>query len=156
VYFKIKKSTQLKKLMEAYCARQILDLDQIRFMFDGNLLRGSQTPGELEMVDDDVIDALIPGMLFHGAGASKLVKTEETNFCPGDRVKVQWDGEGQRCGTYMPNGRWFYGVVVKTSKKGGKVRVRYQDGFYGGSGTHWEDSAHVCRADQSTPDITLI
>jgi small ubiquitin-related modifier len=59
VHFKIKKKTQLKKLMEAYCARQSLQMEQIRFLFDGNRLRDSQTPDELEMEDDDVIDAML-------------------------------------------------------------------------------------------------
>lgn len=59
VHFKIKKKTQLKKLMEAYCARQSLQMDQIRFLFDGNRLRDTQTPDELDMEDDDVIDAML-------------------------------------------------------------------------------------------------
>ena len=59
VHFKMKKKTQLKKLMEAYCARQSLQMEQIRFLFDGNRLRDSQTPDELEMEDDDVIDAML-------------------------------------------------------------------------------------------------
>ena len=65
VYFKIKKKTELKKLMEAYCARQSLQMDQIRFLFDGCRLRDTQTPDELDMEDDDVIDALLyDAMLF--------------------------------------------------------------------------------------------
>ena len=59
VHFKIKKKTQLKKLMEMYCARQSLQMEQIRFLFKGNRLRDSQTPDELEMEDDDVIDAML-------------------------------------------------------------------------------------------------
>ena len=55
VWFKIMKNAKLKKLMEAYCARQRLQMDQIRFMFDGNRLQDSQTPDELEMGDHDVI-----------------------------------------------------------------------------------------------------
>ena len=62
MHFKIKKKTQLMKLMEAYCARQSLQMDQIRFLFDGNRLRDTQTPDELDMEDDDVIDAV--AMLF--------------------------------------------------------------------------------------------
>jgi len=58
VHFKMKKKTALKKLMEAYCARQSLQMDQIRFLLDGNRLGENQTPDELEMQDDDVIDAL--------------------------------------------------------------------------------------------------
>ena len=58
MHFKIKKKTQLKKLMEAYCARKSLQMDQICFLFDGKLLRDSQSTGELEMEDDDVIDVI--------------------------------------------------------------------------------------------------
>lgn len=59
VHFKIKRKTVLKKLMEAYCQRQSLQLDQIRFLFDGARLRDNQTPDELDMEDDDVIDAML-------------------------------------------------------------------------------------------------
>jgi len=59
VHFKIKRKTQLKKLMEAYCARQSLQMEQIRFLFDGQRLREQQTPDELDMEDDDVIDAML-------------------------------------------------------------------------------------------------
>ena len=45
--------------MEAYCARQSLQMNQSRFLFDGNRLREHQTPDELEMEDDDVIYAFI-------------------------------------------------------------------------------------------------
>jgi small ubiquitin-related modifier len=59
VHFKIKRKTALKKLMEAYCQRQSLQLDQIRFLFDGTRLRDTHTPEELDMEDDDVIDAML-------------------------------------------------------------------------------------------------
>jgi len=61
VHFKMKKKTQLKKLMEAYCARQSLQMDQIRFLrlFDGNQIRDTQTPDDLDMEDDEVIDAML-------------------------------------------------------------------------------------------------
>ena len=57
-YFKLKWKTRLQKLMEAYCERQSLQLDQMRFLFDGNRVRDHQTPEDLEMEDDDVIDAM--------------------------------------------------------------------------------------------------
>jgi small ubiquitin-related modifier len=57
-YFKLKWKTRLQKLMEAYCERQSLHLDQMRFLFDGNRVRDHQTPEDLEMEDDDVIDAM--------------------------------------------------------------------------------------------------
>lgn len=59
VFFRIKRSTQLKKLMNAYCDRQSVDLNSIAFLFDGRRLRAEQTPEELEMEDGDEIDAML-------------------------------------------------------------------------------------------------
>ena len=74
VHFKIKRNTQLKKLMQAYCDRQGFQMNTIRFMFDGNHLGPETTPAEvsstssstehsliflfcqLEMEDDDTIE----------------------------------------------------------------------------------------------------
>ncbi|XP_031114918.1 small ubiquitin-related modifier 1-like isoform X2 [Ipomoea triloba] len=39
VFFRIKRSTQLKKLMNAYCDRQSVDFNSIAFLFDGRRLR---------------------------------------------------------------------------------------------------------------------
>ncbi|KZV56385.1 small ubiquitin-related modifier 1 [Dorcoceras hygrometricum] len=47
VFFRIKKNTQLKKLMNAYCDRQSVDFSSIVFLFDGRRLRGDQTPDEV-------------------------------------------------------------------------------------------------------------
>merc|ERR1739838_928206 len=44
VQFKIKKNTALKKLMSAYCDRQGLDQNQIRFRFDGTPIQDTDTP----------------------------------------------------------------------------------------------------------------
>ncbi|KAK1565111.1 hypothetical protein Q3G72_019045 [Acer saccharum] len=59
VFFRIKRSTQLKKLMNAYCDRQSVEINSIAFLFDGCRLRADQTPDELEMEDGDEIDALL-------------------------------------------------------------------------------------------------
>ncbi|GAA0160715.1 hypothetical protein LIER_17207 [Lithospermum erythrorhizon] len=59
VFFRIKRSTQLKKLMNAYCERQSVELSSIAFLFDGRRLRAEQTPDELEMEDGDEIDAML-------------------------------------------------------------------------------------------------
>jgi small ubiquitin-related modifier len=55
VFFKIKKTTQLKKLMDAYTQRQGLQPGAVRFLFDGNRLEPTSTPLELDMADNDVI-----------------------------------------------------------------------------------------------------
>eukprot|EP00252_Welwitschia_mirabilis_P022646 TRINITY_DN6193_c0_g1_i1.p1 TRINITY_DN6193_c0_g1~~TRINITY_DN6193_c0_g1_i1.p1 ORF type:complete len:105 (+),score=19.26 TRINITY_DN6193_c0_g1_i1:128-442(+) len=59
VFFRIKRNTQLRKLMNAYCERQSVDSNAIAFLFDGRRLRGEQTPEELEMEDGDEIDAML-------------------------------------------------------------------------------------------------
>jgi small ubiquitin-related modifier len=76
VYFKIKKATALKKLMAAYCSRENLIPNSVRFMFavadffppdcvypvgpfrlDGTRVNPTDTPAQLEMEDGDMIDA---------------------------------------------------------------------------------------------------
>ncbi|KAG7534302.1 Ubiquitin domain [Arabidopsis thaliana x Arabidopsis arenosa] len=69
VFFRIKRSTQLKKLMNAYCDRQSVDFNSIAFLFDGRRLRAEQTPDELEMEDGDEIDAMLHQT---GGGANGL------------------------------------------------------------------------------------
>ncbi|MCO5546831.1 hypothetical protein L7F22_000268 [Adiantum nelumboides] len=59
VFFRIKRSTQLRKLMNAYCERQSVDPNSIAFLFDGRRLRAEQTPAELEMEEGDEIDAML-------------------------------------------------------------------------------------------------
>ncbi|KAF8364587.1 hypothetical protein HHK36_033442 [Tetracentron sinense] len=59
VFFRIKRVTQLRKLMTAYCDRQSVEFNSIAFLFDGRRLRGEQTPDELEMEDGDEIDAML-------------------------------------------------------------------------------------------------
>ncbi|CAN7038931.1 unnamed protein product [Brassica rapa subsp. trilocularis] len=59
VFFRIKRATQLKKLMTAYCDRQSVDFNSIAFLFDGRRLRAEQTPDELDMEEGDEIDAML-------------------------------------------------------------------------------------------------
>ncbi|KAI3787132.1 hypothetical protein L1987_41365 [Smallanthus sonchifolius] len=59
VFFRIKRNTQLKKLMNAYCDRQSVEMNSIAFLFDGRRLRAEQTPIELEMEEGDEIDAML-------------------------------------------------------------------------------------------------
>ncbi|GKD53079.1 small ubiquitin-related modifier 1-like protein, partial [Tanacetum coccineum] len=46
VFFRIKRSTQFKKLMNAYCDRQSVEMNSIAFLFDGRRLRADQNPDE--------------------------------------------------------------------------------------------------------------
>lgn len=57
--FKIKNHTKMTKLMEAYCTREGQDANSVRFLYNGTRVQQEQTPKELEMEDNDVIDAVL-------------------------------------------------------------------------------------------------
>ncbi|KAI9308814.1 ubiquitin-related domain-containing protein [Cunninghamella echinulata] len=59
VFFKIKRSTPLRKLMDAYCDRQGKSSGSVRFLYDGGRLLPTNTPEELDMEDGDSIDVMI-------------------------------------------------------------------------------------------------
>lgn len=59
VYFKVKKTTKLKKLMDAYCSRVAKEPGSIRFLFDGDRIAPDSTPQQLGMEDEDEIDAMV-------------------------------------------------------------------------------------------------
>ena len=44
VFFKIKRTTQLSKLMNAFCDRQGKSLQTVRFLFDGTRVNATDTP----------------------------------------------------------------------------------------------------------------
>ena len=59
LFFKMKKKTQIGKLMNAWCQRQGVNLNAVRFLFDGTRINSDQTPEGLEMEDGDVIDVMV-------------------------------------------------------------------------------------------------
>ncbi|CAA3031966.1 small ubiquitin-related modifier 1-like [Olea europaea subsp. europaea] len=59
VLFRIKRSSPLQSLMDGYCDKLATHFDTFVFLFDGSRISGSQTPDELEMEDEDVIDAMV-------------------------------------------------------------------------------------------------
>ncbi|XP_047313626.1 small ubiquitin-related modifier 2-like [Impatiens glandulifera] len=59
VFFRIKRTTQLKKLMDAYCKREAVGFSTVVFLFDGYRLRQDETPEELMMANEDEIDAML-------------------------------------------------------------------------------------------------
>lgn len=59
IFFKIKKKTKFKKLIDAYCQRQAVEPLSVRFLYDGVRIQPDQTPESLEMEDGDIIDAVL-------------------------------------------------------------------------------------------------
>lgn len=60
VQFKIKKSTPLRKLMIAFCDRQKMSRESVRFRFDGAPIHETDTPDILEMEEGDTIEVYQP------------------------------------------------------------------------------------------------
>ena len=56
IWFKCKTTTSLLKLMHAYCNRQGMSINNVRFMFHGVWVKETQTPAGLDMEDGDVIE----------------------------------------------------------------------------------------------------
>ncbi|KAF2862775.1 ubiquitin-like protein, partial [Piedraia hortae CBS 480.64] len=56
VFFKIKRTTQLKKLMDAFCDRSGKDIRSCRFLFDGQRVNPTDNPASLDMADGDVLE----------------------------------------------------------------------------------------------------
>ena len=50
VFFKIKRTTQLKKLMDAFCERQGKSPQTVRFLFDGERVQSDDTPDKVSTV----------------------------------------------------------------------------------------------------------
>ncbi|XP_040584268.1 small ubiquitin-related modifier 1-like [Mesocricetus auratus] len=56
IHFKVKMTTQLKKLKETYCQRQGVPSNSLKFLFEGQRIADSHTPKELEMEEEDMIE----------------------------------------------------------------------------------------------------
>jgi len=55
--FKIKKTTSLKKAIEKYCMREGFEMNRICFLLNGNRVSETQTLAELNMLDEDMMEA---------------------------------------------------------------------------------------------------
>jgi hypothetical protein len=59
LFFKIKKNTALKKVMDAYCERQGKTRGLVRFLFEGHRIQDNDTPDTLELEDGDMIQVFL-------------------------------------------------------------------------------------------------
>ncbi|TPX67370.1 hypothetical protein SpCBS45565_g03817 [Spizellomyces sp. 'palustris'] len=59
IAFKIKRTTPLQRLMDAYVAKTGQDKSSVRFLYDGQRINGHETPDELDMEDNDMIQVSV-------------------------------------------------------------------------------------------------
>jgi len=56
IHFRVKMATQMGKLKKSYSERVGVPVTSLRFLFDGRRINDTDTPKQLEMEDDDVIE----------------------------------------------------------------------------------------------------
>ena len=59
ICFKMKRSIKLKKLMQTYCARNGYPQNSVRFLYEGEEIRETDTPEGLKMEDGDMIETMV-------------------------------------------------------------------------------------------------
>ena len=59
VFFKVLPTTTFRKILSAYCNKTGLTASAVRLLFEGEQLALTQSPKELEMENDDVIDVMV-------------------------------------------------------------------------------------------------
>ena len=60
--FKIKKSTKMSKVFNAYAQRKGVEAGSLRFLLDGERISDDDTPKMLELEDEDQIDCVLAQM----------------------------------------------------------------------------------------------
>uniref|UniRef100_A0A0A9ZF86 Small ubiquitin-related modifier n=1 Tax=Lygus hesperus TaxID=30085 RepID=A0A0A9ZF86_LYGHE len=56
IHFKVKMTTQMGKLKKSYSQRMDIPVGSLRFLFDGKRISDDESPKQLGMVDDDLIE----------------------------------------------------------------------------------------------------
>lgn len=57
--FKVRMTTPLQKIIDAYCSRMNVGTDSVRFLYDGNRIKGENTPEIMQMEDGDILDVVL-------------------------------------------------------------------------------------------------
>ena len=58
-FFKVKANTKMSKVFNAYAKRKGVAGGALRFLLDGQRINPEQTPGDLELEDQDQIDCVL-------------------------------------------------------------------------------------------------
>lgn len=59
LHFKVRKTTKFEKIMQAYCQKKCHQMNQLRFLYDGERVKPDQSPQDVDMEDGDIIDCVM-------------------------------------------------------------------------------------------------
>ena len=83
-YLRCKSNTPMQKLMHAFCSKLGVNINSVRFLFDGKRVNESQTPAQLDMESGDVLDVMVEEyglmvqhQLLHGMQAEMEDESED-------------------------------------------------------------------------------
>mmetsp|Transcript_6484 Transcript_6484/g.6630 ORF Transcript_6484/g.6630 Transcript_6484/m.6630 type:complete len:183 (+) Transcript_6484:63-611(+) len=57
--FKVKKATKMQKIFDAYASKRGMPTSSLRFMLDGERIKGDQTPKMMELEENDQVDVML-------------------------------------------------------------------------------------------------
>ena len=80
ICFKMKRSIKLKKLMQTYCARNGYPQNSVRFLYEGEEIRETDTPEGLKMEDGDMIEIDIIGCKINLLVSDEEIAKRKKNF----------------------------------------------------------------------------
>ncbi|KAK7708063.1 SUMO protein smt3 [Diaporthe eres] len=90
--FKIKKSTKLEKLIDSFCERHGKDPGSVRFLFEGDRIKKSDTPDSLEMEDGDTIEVFYEQTAPRGGKRAESENTADDDTVNSTAVATPTDG----------------------------------------------------------------
>ncbi|KAK8147776.1 hypothetical protein G3M48_001046 [Beauveria asiatica] len=87
IFFKIKRTTKLEKLMTAFCDRQGKSMTAVRFLFDGTRVQPTDTPDNVRLL----LPNSLPVSGFQQQNTSKFATLE---MADGDTLEVHQEQLG--------------------------------------------------------------
>jgi small ubiquitin-related modifier len=87
--FRVKRSTQMKKIFDAYASRLGVRAESLKFTFDGESVKEDHTPKMLELTDNDQIDVFL-----HQTGGSETADAKSDSEVA-ITIKVRDTGTGE-------------------------------------------------------------
>jgi len=95
-FFKIKNHTKFGKVFDAYCDRQSLARNTVRFLFEGTRVQDTDTPESLDLEDGDMIQAMLEQVGGDGSDAGAPAAEDEKPEKAGViNIKVKDQNEGE-------------------------------------------------------------
>ena len=123
ILFRVKMTTQMEKLKKSYSERVRVPVSSLRFLFNGRQVNDNETPKQLEMEQDNVIEV-------HQGQQEKNLKMEEPNALidkMGDNAKAAGEIEYIKLRLVDPNSEYEIHVRVKMTTQMEELKKAYSE-----------------------------